>query len=857
MNVGEIFVKASLNNGAFNNQVSKTIKNSENAFSKGFSKIGKVIGTVFSIGVVTAFGKTCVQVASETQSAWIGLESILNGQNRSFSEAKDFLNEYTADGLIPLTDAVTAYKNLASRGYDDKQIRQTLTSLKDAAAFGRQASYSYGDAIKSATEGLKNENSVLVDNAGVTKNVAKMWEDYAKSVGKTTSELTQQEKINAEVNGILAETKFQLGDAAKYADTFAGRTARLSSTFFQLKNAIGETIMPIANLFIPVIQTAMEKLLSFFTIVKQVLAVFGLKSSKTISETASTYDSLGSSALGAADNTSKAAKVIKKANSLMGYDELNVMNKSSSSSSGSSGSSSSSTGSSSGSIGDLMEDTTEDVISPKAQKIAENIKKAWGTVKTAFKTGSAFVKKNWKSLASVIGAGAVAITTALAGIKIAQFIGNIKAMITALGSAKGIFSALAAAIGGVSAPVLAVIAAIALLAGGFAYLYINSENFRNSVNQIINAFVTSLIPAIQFLTSTVIPDIINGFNTFMVIMQPVIDFVQGALSDAWNKVLQPALLYIANTVLPTLISTFENLWNNVLVPLGEFIASVLEPTIKILTEAFQILWDNVLLPLCDFIGSVLSKTFESIATIFNETIIPAINEGIAIFNWLWQKVLQPIVNFLWKTFKPGFEIVTNEIGDVFGGLKTVFSGVLDFVTDVFTGDWEKAWNGVKDIFSGIWDTLGAIISTPLNLILSGVEGLINGIIQGFNAIKKSLNKLSFDIPDWIPVIGGQKWGFNFKMSEEVSLPRLAEGGWVEPNKPRPVIVGDNKREGEIIAPESKIYDQAYRAAKAVQIQNNNPNRLLLEIQLKYPDGRTMIQEINETQIKDGKITLLT
>ena len=241
-----------MNNSAFNNQVSKTIKGAESSFSKGFSKIGKIVTAAFSIGAVISFGKTCVSVASQTESAWIGLKSILDGQGKSFSKAKDFLNEYTKDGLIPLTNAVTAYKNLAARGYDDKQIQQTLTSLKDAAAFGRQASYSYGEAIQTATEGLKNENSILVDNAGVTKNVAKMWDDYAKSVGKTTNQLTQQEKITAEVNGILEETKFQTGHAAKYADTFAGRTARLSQTFYTLKNTIGEVIIPIANLFIPI-----------------------------------------------------------------------------------------------------------------------------------------------------------------------------------------------------------------------------------------------------------------------------------------------------------------------------------------------------------------------------------------------------------------------------------------------------------------------------------------------------------------------------------------------------------------------------------------------------------------------------
>ena len=95
------------------------------------------------------------------------------------------------------------------------------------------------------------------------------------------------------------------------------------------------------------------------------------------------------------------------------------------------------------------------------------------------------------------------------------------------------------------------------------------------------------------------------------------------------------------------------------------------------------------------------------------------------------------------------------------------------------------------------------------------------------------------------------------MSNPIELPRLAEGGWVEPNKPRPVIVGDNKREGEIIAPESKIYEQSYKASIAANANKQNVQRIEITLIHKYPDGRYMIQEINDTQIADGKITLLT
>ena len=147
----------------------QTAQKRMNAFKKGITKTMKTISIALGGLAVGKLIKDSLNAASELEGAFVGLESILTGQGRSFSKAKAFINDYIQDGLIPLTDAITAYKNLAARGYNDEQIQQVLERLKDAAAFGRQSSYTLGEAVLTATEGLKNENSILVDNAGVTK----------------------------------------------------------------------------------------------------------------------------------------------------------------------------------------------------------------------------------------------------------------------------------------------------------------------------------------------------------------------------------------------------------------------------------------------------------------------------------------------------------------------------------------------------------------------------------------------------------------------------------------------------------------------------------------------------------------
>jgi hypothetical protein len=223
-------------------------------------KFAMMAGLAFGIAAVVNFGKASVKAANELKNAMIGLKSIADGNGKSFSQAKKFIEAYTADGLVPATNAVTAYKNLLMRGYDTTQIEDIMNRLKDSASFGRQASYTMGEAISGATEGLKNENSILVDNAGVTKNVAKMWEDYAKSIGTTVNNLTKQQKLQAEYLGIMEETRFQVGDAEKLTKTYSGQLAILAFSFNNLKVAFGNALLPILQAVLPYINSIVNGL---------------------------------------------------------------------------------------------------------------------------------------------------------------------------------------------------------------------------------------------------------------------------------------------------------------------------------------------------------------------------------------------------------------------------------------------------------------------------------------------------------------------------------------------------------------------------------------------------------------------
>ena len=309
-------------------------------FNRGMSSfsggLAKLKGTLKTVGTAIAgafvpltiaaatlelvkFGQEGVRASTELTNAMMGLQSIIEGQGRSFQKAKGFLDEYVSDGLIPMTNAVTSYKNLAARGYDDSQIQSVMTALKDASAYSRQSSYSMGEAVQTATEGLKNENSVLVDNAGVTKNVAKMWDDYAKSIGTTAKELTQQQKIQAEVNGIMEETRFQTGDAAKVAGSFSGQLAQLSYHFNELKVAVGDTLIPLLKAVLPLIDDIVQGLTWVFQKLSLVTQAITGQSADMVQGAGDASDAEND----LANSINNASNAAKKA--LANFDDLNIL----------------------------------------------------------------------------------------------------------------------------------------------------------------------------------------------------------------------------------------------------------------------------------------------------------------------------------------------------------------------------------------------------------------------------------------------------------------------------------------------------------------------------------------------------
>lgn len=146
-------------------------------------------------------------------------------------------------------------------------------------------------------------------------------------------------------------------------------------------------------------------------------------------------------------------------------------------------------------------------------------------------------------------------------------------------------------------------------------------------------------------------------------------------------------------------------------------------------------------------------------------------------------------------------VMRGEIRDQFG-LDPSLADIIEFITGVFTGDWEQAWEGVKKIFKGIWNSIIMIVESAINLIIKGINWMIS-----------KLNTIHFEIPDWVPIIGGKSFGINISPVSEVKLPRLATGAVIPPNREFLAVLGDQKSGTNIETPLATMV-QAFRQALA-------------------------------------------
>lgn len=211
---------------------------------------------------------------------------------------------------------------------------------------------------------------------------------------------------------------------------------------------------------------------------------------------------------------------------------------------------------------------------------------------------------------------------------------------------------------------------------------------------------------------------------------------------------------------------------NIIDGFGKFFKGVFTGDMKLAVEGIKQIWEG------------MKQTWNAI--------VNSIKDAWNMFiTWLQSK--SPVLAAFFQT-------VGKLVSDLYNSVKDILKGIVDFVVGVFTGDWTKAWEGVKEIFKGIWNGIVAII-----------EAAINFIIDGINLLISALNTIHFEIPDWVPIIGGKSFGISIPLVSRVELPRLAEGAVIPPNREFMAVLGDQKSGTNIETPLETMV-QAFKQA---------------------------------------------
>lgn len=293
--------------------------------------------------------------------------------------------------------------------------------------------------------------------------------------------------------------------------------------------------------------------------------------------------------------------------------------------------------------------------------------------------------------------------------------------------------ALAAALAGVFTAATAARGAIALFnavtavqkAGGMAAMVSNlGASFAGIVTTIapVVAAIAGII-AVIVLVSTAISQLLDENELFAESVTNIVYGIMDIVESLWNNFLGP--------IFDSLIEALNTIWENGIKPLWDsFKQFIADLTIKF-SELLDAVYP-VVMWFSETFGPILAEIFGTVARAFGNTV-------------------STILNFAGS--------LLDSIGQIIGGVIDVFKGIINFLTGLFTGNWQKAWQGIVDIFGGIVGTLTGIFKAPIN----GVIGIINGLIGAINSI-------SIDIPDWVPVVGGQHFGTNIPL-----IPYLLHG----------------------------------------------------------------------------------
>lgn len=682
---------------------------------------------------------------------------------------------------------LSGFGSVADRSY---LMSKNLTQLGyDISSF---FNISVEDAMQKLQSGVSGELEPL-RRLGYDLSQAKL-EQTALTLGieKSVSAMTQAEKAELRYYAIMTQVTTAQGDMARSLDAPANQLRIFQAQLTQASRAIG-------NIFIPILQKILPIAIAVLRIVRELADAIAKLFHFKLTEI--DYSGVGNLASGAEDaaagfdDATSAAKELKK--SVMGFDELNILNGNTASGAGSAGVSGGS-----GFDFELPEYGFLNDVSKQADEVTQKLKNAlpWilaiGAGLAAWKLGPKLGLDLQKTIGLAVGIfGALTLVqnildSIVNGVTEENMTGMIFGMTLAV---TGLYVALGPVAGGITA----IVSGLAVLAVAFSDAEKSGWNFQNQMLAIAGILAAGV-----------------GI---------------GILIGSWIPLL---IAMIASLLLSITTSTGH----------GQELINGVKETLQGFIDFFAGI----------FTGDT-ERTAKGIEGIFSglKGIIGSVIDGIrdwlnGLLDWIDKKTngkLKPLITGIKAIVTAVFGNIKQTVGNIIDDIKTIFSGLIKFISGVFSGDFDKAWEGIKDIFKGIWNT-----------IIDLLNGAINIIIKGLNWLIKQMNKISFDVPSWVPFVGGKSIGVNIDYISENVLPRLAKGAVIPANDEFLAVLGDQTHGNNIEAPEGLI-------RKIVREESGGSGEVHVTIVLDSVTGKklfeTVVRENNAVVRATGASPLVT
>lgn len=826
----------------------KTADKATKSINNSFKNIFKGISVTAAVAGLVKLGKTAINTASD-------LEEVQNVVDVSFGASAKEIDKFAANALKQFGLSELSAKKMASTfmsmsngmgigANEGKAMSLALTGLAgDMASFYNVSADIAETALHSVftgeTESLKRFGIVLTE-----ANLQQF--AFSKGITKQVSAMTQAEKVGLRYSYVMSVTNKAQGDFVRTGGNWANQVRVLKEQWSQLLGILGKGLIQVLK---PVVQVLNEMLGSLIAVANAMARAFGGKGIE--SSTGSVASSVGNIANGAEDaaggfdNATSSAKKLSK--TLAGFDELNILS-STSGDSGASGGGGNVSVEGTGSIVDTEMENPATKLSSYLQECKTIINKWTSTIpKLEINFDKEKAMTNLENIGlnitnTIAGWGSFAISLAIDIANDAD-LGNLANSVLNLWDkasklASTITDALVPALqtfyksSGLQKLVQWIGEKLADGIDGAAGKLDEWSQWFSDNKENINTFADNLGKAVQPLSEIVIQignvawtvfattlgiinDAVKGIATALVNMDStgittlvysilgisgVLEIANGAAKlfgvSLGQILLHPVTafeafkIYLSDVAIPGILSAISGLvakiggfltgLKTVIITIGKAIAGFVmaHPVI-----AAIVVLVGVIAAFGDEIQGVLKK--------FNDWLT-------GIFTKDWTETFGPVLGGLLNGF------FTN-VKAIWDGVYQIFNGLIDFIRGVFTGDWERAWEGVKSIFKGVWDTLVAVVKFPINSIINLINGLINAVVTGVNTVIKNINKLSWDVPDWVPGIGGTKFGFNFKTLTAPQIPLLANGGVIK--QPTVAMMGEYpgaSSNPEIAAPQSVL-----------------------------------------------------